>query len=350
MTNDTTQTIGCDLGDKWSTVYVLESNGTGKRDRIRTTPDAVGQFFGRPPAHVVIEVGTHSRWVSNQLTQLGHRVTVANPRRVQLISQSNSKSDEADCELLARLGRVDAGLLAPVEHRGRQAHMDLAQLKARDVLVRARTKLVNHVRAVVKASGKRLPATTTEAFARKTQALLPTELSPALEPIYRTLEALDTQIKELDATIERTAQRYPDVDLLSKPNGVGTLTAMAFLLTVEDKTRFRNSRMAGAFFGLRPRRDQSGAMDKQLRITKAGDPFVRRLLVNCANYILGPFGQDCDLRRWGLELAKRGGKNARKRAKVALARKLAVVMHRLWVTGEVYKPLRAAIDPTLPTN
>jgi transposase len=340
MTNDITQTIGCDLGDKWSTVYVLEADGTGKRDRIRTTPDAVSKFFGRPPAHVVIEVGTHSRWVSNQLTELGHRVTVANPRRVQLISASNSKSDEADCQLLARLGRVDAGLLAPVEHRGRQAHVDLAQLKARDVLVRMRTSLVNHIRAVVKAHGKRMPTTTTEAFVRKTQALLPAELAPALEPVYRAIEALDNQVKELEGSIERTAKRYPDVDVLSQPNGVGPLTAMAFLLTVEDKTRFKTSRMAGAFFGLRPRRDQSGGMDKQLRITKAGDPFVRRLLVNCANYILGPFGKDCDMRRWGLELAKRGGKNARKRAKVAVARKLAVVMHRLWVTGEVYEPLR----------
>ncbi len=345
MTNDIIQTIGCDLGDKWSTVYVLEADGTGRRDRIRTTPDAVARFFGRPPAHVVIEVGTHSRWVSSQLTELGHRVTVANPRRVQLISASNSKSDEADCQLLARLGRVDAGLLAPVEHRGREAHVDLAQLKARDVLVRTRTKLVNHIRSVVKACGKRLPATTTEAFARKTEALLPAELALALGPIYRTLEGLDKQVKELESSIERTAKRYPDVEVLSQPNGVGTLTAMAFLLTVEDKTRFKNSRMAGAFFGLRPRRDQSGAMDKQLRITKAGDPFVRRLLVNCANYILGPFGQDCDLRRWGLALATRGGKNARKRSKVAIARKLAVLMHRLWVTGEVYKPLRQAALP-----
>jgi transposase len=345
MTNDTIQTIGCDLGDKWSTVYVLEADGTGRRDRIRTTPDGVAGFFGRPPAHVVIEVGTHSRWVSSQLAELGHRVTVANPRRVQLISASNSKSDEADCQLLARLGRVDAGLLAPVEHRGRQSHVDLAQLKARDLLVRTRTKLVNHIRAVVKACGKRLPATTTEAFARKTQPLLPAELAPALDPIYRTLEGLDKQVKELESSIERIAKRYPDVAVLSQPNGVGTLTAMAFLLTVEDKTRFKTSRMAGPFFGLRPRRDQSGAMEKQLRITKAGDPFVRRLLVNCANYILGPFGQDSDLRRWGLELAKRGGKNARKRAKVAIARKLAVLMHRLWVTGEVYQPLRQVAAP-----
>ena len=341
MTNPITQTIGCDLGDKWSTIYVLEKEGSGKRARVRTTPDAMGQFFRRPAAHVVIEVGTHSRWVSSQLRELGHQVTVANPRRVQLISASQSKSDEADCELLARLGRVDEKLLAPVEHRGKEAHADLEQLKARDLLVRTRTKLTNHVRAVVKTFGGRLPRTTSEAFAKKTKALLPAELVPALEALYKAIEAIDEQVKDLDRGIERAAKRYPDVAVLAQPHGVGTLTALAYLLTVEEKTRFKKSRMAGAYFGLRPRRDQSGAVDKQLRITKAGDPFVRRLLVNCANFILGPFGKDSDLRRWGLALAHRGGKNARRRAKVAVARKLAVLMHRLWMTGEEFEPLRA---------
>jgi transposase len=343
MDNAITQTIGCDLGDKWSTIFVLEADGTtGGRARVRTTPDAVGQYFSRSAAHVVIEVGAHSRWVCSQLRALGHRVTVANPRRVQLISASNSKSDKADCELLARLGRVDVGLLAPIEHRGREAHADLEQLKARDTLVRARTSLVTHIRAVVKAFGGRLPKTTSEAFAKKTREQVPTDLEPAVQPLYQAIEAIDEQIKALDRAIERTAKRHPDVEILSQPHGVGTLTALAFLLTVEDKTRFKSSRMAGAFFGLRPKRDQSGALDKQLHITKAGDPFVRRLLVNCANFIIGPFGKDSDLRRWGQELAKRGGKNARRRAKVAIARKLAVLLHRLWVTGEVYDPLRRA--------
>lgn len=343
MENPITQTIGCDLGDKWSTVFVLEGDGKpGGRTRVRTTPDAMGQFFRRPPAHVIIEVGAHSRWVSNQLRNLGHQVTVANPRRVQLIAASNSKSDEADSELLARLGRADVKLLAPIEHRGRTAHADLEQLKARDVLVRTRTTLVNHIRAVVKAFGQRLPKTTSEAFAKKTRAVVPVELEPALQPLYGAIEAIDDQIKALDRKVDETAKRYPDVDVLSQPHGVGTLTALAFLLTVEDKTRFKSSRMAGAFFGLRPRRNQSGAVDKQLHITKAGDPFVRRLLVNCANFIIGPFGKDSDLRRWGLALAQRGGKNARRRAKVAIARKLAVLMHRLWTTGEVYEPLRQA--------
>jgi transposase len=340
MANITTETIGCDLGDKRSEICVLDADGKVRlRAAVRTTRKGITEFFTRAPAHVVIEVGAHSRWVGSLLKGLGHRVTVANPRRVKLISESNNKTDRHDAELLARLGRTDVALLAPVEHRTPQAQADLAVAKARDVLVATRTKLVNHVRGTVKSFGERLPTCTAESFARQTRALVPAELKPALEPIYQALDRLDEQIKEQDKLIGRLAKRYPDVDVVSQPSGVGVLTALVYLLTIEDKTRFAKSRMVGAFLGLRPRKSKSGDGDPQLRITKAGDPFLRRLLVNGANYILGPFGQDSELRRWGLELAKRGGKNAKKRAKVAVARKLAVLMHRLWVTGEVYEPL-----------
>jgi transposase len=296
-------------------------------------------FFQRTAVHVVIEVGPHSRWVSALLSELGHRVTLANPRQVELIANSKKKCDRKDAELLARLGRADVKLLAPVKHRSAEVQADLAVAKARDILVATRTKLVNHVRGTVKSFGTALPKCTAESFARKTRALVPVELRPALEAVYQTLERLDEQIREQDKSIERVAKKYPDVQVVSQPKGVGVLTGLVFVLTLEHKERFTNSRMVGPYIGLSPGKRQSGKGDPQLRITKAGDPFLRRLVVNCANYMLGPFGQDCDLRRWGLELAKRGGKNARKRARVAVARKLAVLMHRLWVTGEVYEPL-----------
>jgi transposase len=340
MQDSTIETIGCDLGDKVSALYVLSAEGKPQHLRVKTTPAALRTFFSRARAHVVIEVGGHSRWVSELLKELGHRVTVANPRRVKVISASDSKSDRMDAELLARLGRADATLLAPVTHRGRAVQADLAAAKSRDTLVRCRTLLVNHVRAVVKSFGERLPTCTAESFHKKTRALVPEQLQMALLPMYETLAAIDAQIRGLQRTIEQViAPKYPDVQVLSQPHGVGVLTALVYILSVEDKHRLKKSRMAGALLGLRPRRDQSGDGDPQLRITKTGDPFLRRLLVNGANHILGPFGKDSDLRRWGLELAKRGGKNARKRAKVAVARKLAVLMHRLWMTGEVYQPL-----------
>jgi len=336
----TIETIGCDLGDKASEICVLDASGkVAQRASIRTTRNGVMAFFRRPSVHVVIEVGAHSRWVSAMLQQLGHRVTIANPRRVKLISQSYSKTDRNDAELLARLGRADEELLAPVRHREPQTQADLAVAKARDVLVAARTKLVNHVRGTVKSFGERMPKCSAQSFARQTRSLIPTELRAALEPIYEALERIDDQIRQQDKMIERVAKRYPDVEVVSQISGVGVLTALVYLLTLEDKSRFTKSRAVGPYLGLRPRNSKSGDGDPQLGITKAGDPFVRRLLVNAANYVLGPFGPDSDLRRWGLELAKRGGKNAKKRAKVAVARKLAVLMHRLWVTGEVYQPL-----------
>jgi transposase len=338
MENSITETIGCDLGDTTSEVCVLKADGTKQRATVRTTRAGMRLFFTRPAAHVVIEVGGHSRWASALLTELGHRVTVANARRIQLISQSNNKTDQNDAELLARLGRADIGLLSPVVHRKPETQADLAVAKARDVLVATRTRLVNHVRGTMKSFGDRIPTCRAETFVRHTRDLVPELLKPALDPIYEALEAIEKKIREYDKTIDRVAERYPDVAAVSQPAGIGTLTGLVYVLTLEDKQRFAKSRMVGAYLGLRPRKRTSGNDDPQLRITKAGDPFLRRLLVNGAHYVMGPFGPDTDLRRWGLELAKRGGKNAKKRAVVAVARKLAVLLHRLWVTGEVYEP------------
>lgn len=344
--------IGCDIGDKTVEICLLQSDGSKQFFRVRTTKKALTEFFDRAPSRVAIEVGAHSRWISELLKEKGHEVIVANPRRLKMISQSDNKSDRHDCELLARIGRVDLDLLSPVKHRNRQAQEDLAVAKARDLLVATRTKLINHIRGVFKSEGLTLPSSDAAYFVKNTEKLLPEALAPALAPVYEALKALKAQIEQHDRTIERIAnERYDkDVQALSQIPGVGTLTALVFMLTLEDKNRFASSRVAGAFVGLRPRKSQSGDSDPQLGITKAGDPFVRRLLVNAANYIMGPFGKDSDLRRWGLRLAERGGKNARKRAKVAVARKLAVLLHRLWVTGEVYEPIgyrsRRSEEPT----
>jgi len=341
MSECTTAVIGCDLGDKQSTLCILRADGRVERPKsIKTVREAFRTFFfARPPAHVVIEVGAHSRWVNALLEELGHRVTVANARRVKLISQNDSKSDQVDAELLARLGKADVELLAPIHHRGMEAQADLAVPKARDALVGCRTKLINTCRGLVKSFGERLPQCSGESFHRQAREYVPAALKPALEPVFQALERIDEAIRKEDKLVARLAKKYPDVEVIAQPNGVGILTALVFLLTLEDKNRFKSSRQVGGFVGLRPRKNQSGEDDPQLRITKAGDPFLRRLLVQCANYMLGPFGRDSDLRRWGLELARRGGKNARKRACVAVARKTGVLMHRLWVTGEVYEPL-----------
>ena len=271
------------------------------------------------------------------------RSLVANARRVRLIAQSDSKSDRADAETLARLGRLDPALLKPIRHRGVEAQLDLSLIRARDALVQARTQLVNHVRGAVKSVGGRLPKCSTESFPTKVRGEIPEALRPALGPVLELIAAITKELSRYDRQVETlAATRYPETAALRQVPGVGALTALSYVLTLEDPARFPKSRAVGSYLGLRPRQHDSGASAPQLRITKSGDAHLRRLLVGSAHYVLGPFGPDSDLRRWGMTLAARGGKNAKKRAVVAVARKLAVLLHRLWVTGATYEPLRLA--------
>jgi transposase len=248
-----------------------------------------------------------------------------------------------DAAYLARVGRIDPSLLAPLKHRSAVIQADLVLLRSREALVRSRTALINHMRGAVKAAGGRLPRCSAVSFATKVQAHIPPELEPALSPVLETIAHLNAQIRALEVRIQAmTEERYPETELLRQVPGVGPITAATYLLTLEDPTRFPRSRAVGSYLGLRPRQKDSGSLKPQLRITKAGDETVRRLLVGAAQYILGPFGPDTDLRRWGLKLAEQGGKAAKKRAVVAVARKLSVLLLRLWVTGEVYEPLHNA--------
>ena len=340
---DSKVTIGMDLGDKYSFLHVIDSDGnTLEQARLRTTPEVLRErFSGIEPARLAIEVGTHSPWVSRLLKQCGHEVLVANPRQLRMIYTNNKKSDQVDAEYLARIARLDPKLLSPITHRGIDTQVDISFLRARDALVRSRTLLVNQVRSTVKSLGGRLPRCTAQSFHRKAVEHIPDNLRSALVPLVETIGKLTAQIRQYDKGIEELSKaKYSATEVLRQPKGVGALTALAFLLIIEDPRRFEKSRSIAAYLGLVPKQDDSGEQSPQLRITKAGDPFLRRLLVTSAHYILGPFGPDTDLRRFGEAIAQRGGKNAKKRAVVAVARKLSVLLHRLWCTGEVYEPLR----------
>lgn len=333
---------GLDLGDRFSQVCLI-SQATGEtvgEDRVATTPAALRAYFGQvPPMRIALEVGTHSPWVSRLLSELGHEVLVANARKVRLISQNRRKDDRIDAEYLARLARVDPKLLAPIRHRGPQAQVDLAVLRSRNALVKARAGLINHVRGVVKATGHRLPGASAESFAVTAKAALPTDLVGALAPLLEMIAGLTTTIRGYEERLSALATTaYPETALLRQVHGVGLLTSLAFVLTIEDPARFRRSRSVGAYFGLVRARQQSGDADPERHITKEGDPFMRKLLVGCAHHILGPFGKDSDLRRYGEALAAGGSKRAKKRAVVAVARKLAVLLHRLWVDRATYDP------------
>lgn len=340
---------GLDLGDRLSHLCVLDaaSGETVEEARLRTTPAALTRRFSScQPTRIAIEVGTHSPWVSRLLASLGHEVIVANPRKLRLIYKNRRKNDTIDAELLARLARTDPKLLAPVRHRGETAQTALAMLRSRDALVRTRTQLINHVRGAVKAIGSRLPRFSSDAFARKARTVIPESLKPALLPLVDAIDSLTGHIHGAEKRLEElAATTFPDSVALRQVHGVGLLTSLAYVLVLEDPTRFPKSRTVGAFLGLVPASDASGESNPQLRITKEGDELLRSLLVNAAHYILGPFGQDCNLRRHGIKIAARGGKNAKKRAVVAVARKLAVLLHHLWRSQEEYDRFHAAKLP-----
>jgi transposase len=330
-----------DLGDKRHHSCLLDAAGrVVKEGTIPATGRGLERLLGScAPMRVVIEAGTHSPWVSRRLAQWGHQVLVANPRKLRAISSSLVKSDQRDAHMLARLGRFDPELLSPIRHRGARAQAHLAVLRSRDALVRARSALINHARGTVKALGERLPSCSAEAFHRRAAAALPEELGPALEPVLAQIEQLTAQIRAMERTIAQVgAAEYPETRTLQAIRGVGPITALAFVLTLEEPTRFERSRSVPAYLGLVPRHDESGQIDKQLRITRAGNGYLRRLLVSCAHYVLGPFGEPSALRAWGQKLGARGGKNARKRAVVAVARKLAVLLHVLWKGEAAYEP------------
>lgn len=333
--------IGIDIGDRYSQLAEIDgaSGEPIAETRVRSTPGALAALFRtRARMRIVLEAGGHSGWMSRLLTECGHEVFVANPRRVKL--SLDRKSDRVDAEMLARIGRVDPKLLQPVTLRTESTQIALTTLRSRDALIKTRTQLVNHVRAMVKNVGARLPRCDSDTFHKHIE-FVPESLRSALAPLMVMIEHTTAQIRSFDREIERMCEtEYPQTANLRQISGVGPLTALGYVLVIEDPGRFPNARAVGPYLGLTPRRAQSGDHDPQLRITKAGDSLLRRLLVGAANYILGPFGADSDLRRWGLALAARGGKNAKKRATIAVARKLSALLHVLWRTGDDYQPLR----------
>ncbi len=339
-------TAGLDLGDNYSHLSLLdtESGEVIEEARLRTTPEAFRRRFDSERSlRIAIEAGTHSPWVSRLLEECSHEVLVANPRKTRLIYGERRKTDKLDAEKLARLARLDPKLLSPLRHRDEASQAHLAIVRSREALIGARTRLINHVRGAVKSFGARLPKCSAATFHKKVPEHIPEALLPALAPLLETIGSMTARIQKYDRELEVIATEfYPETNLLRQVQGVGTLSALAFVLVLEDPARFRKSRVVGAYLGLVPGTDQSGERDPQQRISKEGDEMLRRLLVGSAHYILGPFAQDSDLRRHGQKIAQHGGKNAKKRAIVAVARKLSVLLHHLWISGEVYEPLHNA--------
>jgi transposase len=341
-------TVGLDLGDRYSRYCLLNKEcEVVEEGRIQSTESAFRRHFESDPRmRIALECGTHSPWVSRLLKTLGHQVIVANPRKIPAITASESKNDRNDAELLARFAAHDPKLLFPVQHRSLERQQDLNLIQVRSTLVRARTMMVNALRGLIKSSGSRLPACSTESLPVRAKAAIPPALTASALPLLQQIAMLSRQIDAMDGQIEKLASKYPEIGVLRSAPGVGPVVAAAYVLTL-DRPDAAANRSAGAFVGLRPGQSQSGESDPQRRISKAGNSYLRSLLVQSAQYILGRFGPDSALRRWGLKLATSGGKRGKKRAIIAVARKLAVLLHRMWRSGQCFQPFpHPAMNPT----
>jgi transposase len=332
-------TLGLDMGDRYSHYCLLNPQGdVVEEGRMQSTEAALRRHFeDEPEMRIALECGTHSPWVSRLLTALGHQVIVANARKIPAITGSESKNDRNDAEKLARFAAYDPKLLSPLQHRSSERQLDLNLIHARATLVRARTMIVNALRGLVKSAGGRLPACSTESLPARAPAAIPPALAAVATPLVQQIALLNAQIEGMDKQVEKLGAKYPEIQLLRTVPGVGPIVAAAYVLTL-DRPDTASNRSAGAFVGLRPGQSQSGDSDPQRRISKTGDSCLRSLLVQSAQYILGRFGPDSELRRWGLKLAATGGKRGKKRAIVAVARKLAVVLHAMWRSGQRFQP------------
>jgi transposase len=326
-------TMGIDVGDRYSHLCLLDEDGEVlERDRVRSTEAALRRHFADAPRlRIALECGTHSPWMSRLLKQLGHQVVIANARKIPTITESESKNDCRDAEQLARMAAFNPKLLSPLEHRSLARQQDLN-------LVQARTMIVNALRGLVKSAGGRLPACSSESFPTRAAGAVPPALANVAVPLVEQIARLNMQIGAMDQQIEKLAIKYPEIGTLRSATGVGPLVAAAYVLTLDRPNAVPSSRSAGAFLGLRPGQSQSGDSDPERRITRTGNTYLRCLLVQSAQYVLGRFGPDSALRRWGLKLAASGATRAKKRAIIAVARKLAVVLHSMWRSGQRFEP------------
>lgn len=336
------RSIGLDLSDEKSSFCMID--GLGKitcEGQVETEVPSLRRVFGKLEAsRVILEASPQCHWVAKLLRSFGHEVVVVNPRRLQLISESASKTDRNDARMLARIGRLDVGMLQPVHEKSDTTLAVRMEMRARTQLVAMRTRLINIVRSDMKTLGHKAPSCSTDAFHEKVR--IPEILKAALAPLLRMLAAVQEEIERFDRALNSHCDKHVPTAVFREIHGVGPVLSLAYAMAIEDPKRFKSSRLVGAYFGLTPKSFQSGKSDPCLRISKQGDRAVRSLLVTAATHILRRSAPDSDLKRYGTRIARSGTRRDRARARVAVARKLGVLMHRLWSTGELYEPLRSS--------
>jgi transposase len=331
---------GLDVSDKSTHVCVVDGGGRVVwSGSCATCPETIARTLARRApglARAVLETGALSSFLYRGLAERGVAVTCVCARHAHgVLSARVNKSDAHDAEGLAQMART--GWYKAVRIREEGTHLDRASLKIREQLTASHRALANQLRGLLKLFGLRLGQVTTPGKRReRLQALFAQkpELREVMAPLLESLEALEVRIATLSRRLAARAAADPVTARLMSVPGVGPITALVYKTSIEDPDRFDHSRSAGAFAGLAPRRSQSGERDVTGHISRAGDPMLRSALYEAANSLLARVKRDCPLRTWGLALARTRGA---KRARVAVARKLAILLHRLWASNTEFR-------------
>jgi transposase len=337
---------GIDIHTRKSNYCALDESGEeiGTANFL-TTKKAFTHHFGKiDKAKIAIEAGAHSHWIAELLKELGHDVVVANPRRVGLIAKNREKDDQTDAELLARLVRTDPRLLHGTHTRSAENLILRGMIKSRSTLVECRTKLINSVRGIVKPFGIVIPRCNSEQFHEVAINYEPISSGNVKAVIAAMLVQIGSLTKEIDfqtKAIEGIEFDDPTITRFKTVPGIGNLIALAYVAYIDDPNRFGRSEQVGKYLGLSSGRRFSGGGGHTLGITKEGDPQMRALMLQAA-YAFMRSKKDSELKQWTVQLmARKGGKDSReakKKTATALARKLGVLLHRIWITGEKFEP------------
>jgi len=327
--------VGLDVSDKSTHLCVVDPTGAVVwSGACATDPEVIARTLKARAAglaRVILETGPLSSFLYHGLIERGVPVICVCARHAKgVLSARVNKSDVHDAEGLAQMART--GWFKPVRIKAEATHMDRARLKIREQLIAARQAIAGQLRGLLKLFGLRLGQVSTPGKRGERLRLLfaqRPELEPIMAPLIESLQALEVQIALSTRQLAAQAAADPVTRRLMTAPGVGPITALVFKSSIEDPERFSRGQDAGAFAGLAPRRNQSGERDDKGRISRAGDPMLRRALYEAANVLLGRVKRACALRDWGLRLAQTKGT---KRARVAVARKLAVLLHRLWLS------------------
>lgn len=327
--------VGLDVSLKETSVCIVDQDGVVvKEGAVLSDPDLIGTFIrehGVNVRRVGLETGPTSTWLWHEFQARGLPVICIDARHAKAaLSMQINKSDRNDAAGIARI--MQAGWYREVQVKSLDSHGIRAMLNSRAMLVKMKRDLENQIRGLLKNVGLVIGRGKGTAYTVRVEELLKqqSELGYVIRPLLVVRESIERQFIILDRQVKTLARRYETTRLLMTVPGVGPITALAFMAGIDDPSRFRRSRSVGAYCGLTPRRYASGEIDWSGRISKCGDTMLRTCLFEAAGALLTRTQKWCALKAWGLRLAKRVGM---KKAKVAVARKLAIILHRMWRDG-----------------